>query len=205
MVARQLAPQDGRFIDALMACSPERLRELGQEYLRSTRLYRKTGRPLFIDKMPNNWVLVPLIRLILPNARVIDTRRGAMACCFSNFKQHFARGQAFSYRLQDMGQYYRHYVDYMAHLDMAMPGFVCRVSHEAMVEDPETQIRRLLTQLRLPFEDACLRFWETDRAVQTASSEQVRQPIFKDGVDQWENFAPYLDDLRAALGDLAEG
>jgi hypothetical protein len=154
--------------------------------------------------MPNNWAFVPLIRLILPNAKIIDTRRGAMACCFSNFKQHYARGQAFSYRLDHLARYYTAYVRQMAHLDAVLPGAIHRVSHEAMVADAEGEIRRLLAFCGLPFDPACLRFWETPRAVQTASSEQVRRPIFADGVEQWRAFAPFLGELRAGLGDLAE-
>jgi hypothetical protein len=205
MMARAIGPVDGGHIAALAALPPERLAHMGRAYLDATRLHRKAGRALFIDKMPNNWAFVPMIRLILPNARIIDTRRGAMACCFSNFKQHFARGQAFSYRLDHLARYYRAYVAAMAHHDAAMPGAIHRVTHEAMVADTEGEIRRLLAFVGLPFDARCLRFWETDRAVQTASSEQVRRPIFADGVDQWRGFAPFLGPLRDGLGDLAEG
>ncbi len=203
MLARSLAPIDAGHIEALSRCEPRRLAALGASYLKSTRVYRKTGRPFFIDKMPNNWLLAPMIRLILPNAKIIDARRGAMACCFSNFKQHFARGQAFSYRLDHLARYYTAYVRCMSHLDRALPGAVHRVNHEDMVDDTDTQVRRLLEAMGLSFEPACLRFWETQRAVQTASSEQVRRPIFRDGVDQWRDFDPFLGELRAGLGDLA--
>jgi len=203
LLARELAPVSAAHIEALSRCTPERLAALGAEYLRATRVYRKSARPLFIDKMPNNWAFVPMIRLILPNARIIDTRRGAMACCFSNFKQHFARGQAFSYRMDHLAAYYADYVRFMAHIDAILPGAVVRVRHEDMVDDTEAQVRRLLEALGLPFEDACLRFWQNERAVQTASSEQVRQPIFRDGLDQWRHFEPFLGGLRAALGELA--
>jgi Flp pilus assembly protein TadD len=207
MLARSLGPDDSGylnagFVDALARCEPRRLAMLGAQYLKATRVYRKTSRPLFIDKMPNNWVFVPMIRLILPNAKIVDARRGAMACCFSNFKQHFARGQAFSYRLDHLARYYRAYVRFMSHIDQVLPGAVHRVRHEAMVADTDAQVRLLLEALGLPFEPACLRFWETDRAVQTASSEQVRRPIFRDGVDQWQDFDPFLGELRAGLGDL---
>jgi tetratricopeptide (TPR) repeat protein len=191
------------FIDALARCEPPQLAMLGARYLKATRVYRKTSRPLFIDKMPNNWAFVPMIRLILPNAKIIDARRGAMACCFSNFKQHFARGQAFSYQLDHLARYFKAYVRLMSHIDLVQPGAVHRVNHEDMVSDTDAQVRLLLEAMGLPFEPACLRFWETERAVQTASSEQVRRPIFKDGIDQWRDFEPFLGELRAGLGDLA--
>jgi tetratricopeptide (TPR) repeat protein len=204
MIARGLGPIDARHVEALAGLTRERAAELGAAYLAATRVHRKAGRVHFIDKMPNNWLFVPLIRLILPHARVIDTRRGAMACCFSNFKQHFARGQAFSYRLDHLARYYGAYVAMMAHLDAVLPGAVIRVGHEDLVADPDSGIRALLDRLGLPFEPACLRFWETERAVQTASSEQVRRPIFTEGLDQWRHFAPWLGELSHALGASAE-
>jgi len=140
-----------------------------------------------------------MLRLILPNARVIDARRHPLGACFSGFKQHFARGQAFSYGLEDIGRYYRDYVDLMAHFDAVAPGTVHRVDYESMVEDTETEIRRLLDFLGLPFEEACLRFHENDRAVRTPSSEQVRKPIFREGLEQWRNYEPWLGPLKAAL------
>jgi tetratricopeptide (TPR) repeat protein len=204
MLARELAPFDARLVAALLQITPEKAAQIGRDYIEKTKVYRKAGRVHFIDKMPNNWALVPLIKLILPNAKVIDTRRGAMACCFSNFKQHFARGQAFSYQLVDVGNYYKQYVEFMAWIDTVCPGFVIRVDHEHMVDNPNDEIRRLLSALGLPFEEACLSFWRTERAVQTASSEQVRQPIFKDGIDQWAKFKPFLSPLEQTLGDLAQ-
>ena len=203
MLARSIGPVDAGHVDALLRCEPHQLAALGASYTKSTRLYRKTGRPFFIDKMPNNWAFVPMIRLILPNAKIVDARRGAMACCFSNFKQHFARGQGYSYRLDHLARYYTAYVRLMEHIDRVLPGAVHRVRHEDMVADTDARIRQLLESLGLPFEPACLRFWETERAVQTASSEQVRRPIFRDGVDQWRDFDPFLGELRAGLGDLA--
>lgn len=161
MLARSLGPIDARHITALAEAPAERLAAMGAAYLQATRLHRKEGAPFFIDKMPNNWAFVPLIRLILPNAKIIDTRRGAMACCFSNFKQHYARGQAFSYRLDHLARYYAAYVRQTAHLDAVLPGAIHRVSHEAMVADAEGEIRRLLAYCDLPFDPACLRFWET--------------------------------------------
>ena len=184
--------------------SAEELRALGESYLESTRVQRKTDRPYFIDKMPNNWAHVGLIRLILPNARIIDARRHPLACCFSNYKQHFARGQAFSYDLAELGAYYRDYVTLMAHFDAVQPGKVHRVIHETLVDDPEAEVRRLLDYLGLPFDPACLAFHENARAVRTASSEQVRRPLNREGFDQWRPFEPWLGPLKQALGPVPD-
>ncbi len=178
------------------------LRAIGEEYLERTRIQRKTDKPFFIDKMPNNWAHIGLIHLILPNARIVDARRHPLGCCFSNFKQHFARGQSFSYGLDDMGRYYADYVRFLAHIDTVLPGHVHRVIYERMVDDSETEIRTLLAALGLPFEEPCLRFYENDRAVRTASSEQVRRPIYREGTEQWQMFDPWLDALKAALGEV---
>ena len=178
----------------------ERLR-LGEKYIADTRVYR-TDKPYFIDKMPNNFRHIGLIHLILPNARIIDARREPLACCFSNFKQLFASGQEFTYSLEDIGRYYRAYVDAMAHWDAVLPGRILRVQHESVVEDLEGNVRRLLDFLGLPFEAACIEFYRTERSVRTASSEQVRQPIYKEGIDQWRNFEPWLGPLKSALGHL---
>jgi tetratricopeptide (TPR) repeat protein len=180
------------------------LRALGERYLAQTRIQRKTGTPYFIDKMPNNWAYIGLITLILPNAKIIDARRHPMSCCFSGFKQHFARGQHFTYSLEDLGRYYCDYVALMAHFDTVLPGRVHRVIYERMVEDTEAEVRRLLAYCGLPFENACLRFYENERAVRTASSEQVRQPIFRDAVEHWRNYEPWLAPLRTALGPVLE-
>ncbi|HEY2660522.1 MAG TPA: sulfotransferase [Caulobacteraceae bacterium] len=180
------------------------LRALGEEYLARTRFQRKTDRSLFIDKLPNNFQHVGLIHLMLPKAKIIDARRHPMAACFSAFKQHFARGQNFSYDLDELGRYYVDYVDLMAHFDRVLPGLVHRVFYERMVEDQETEVRALLGYCGLPFEDACLRFYENDRAVRTPSSEQVRQPIFRDGLDQWRRYEPWLDSLKGALGPVLD-
>lgn len=190
--------------DGLPTLTADRARELGAEYLRRASVQRRSDRPFFIDKLPNNWAHVVLIRLILPNATIIDARRDPLACCFSNFKQHFARGQGFSYGLEDMGRYYRDYVRLMAHLDAVQPGRVVRVIHEALVDAPEAGIRDLLARIGLPFEEACLSFHQTERAVRTASSEQVRQPIFRGGDRAWQPFASHLAPLRAALGAVVE-
>lgn len=180
------------------------MRSLGEEYLDRSRIHRKLGRPFFIDKMPNNFMHIGLIHLILPRARIIDARRHPLACCFSCYKQHFARGQTFSYGLADIGRYYADYVELMAHFDGALPGRIHRVIYEEMVSDPEREVRRLLEHCGLAFEEGCLRFYENDRAVRTASSEQVRRPIFREGLDQWRRFEPWLGPLREALGPVLE-
>jgi tetratricopeptide (TPR) repeat protein len=190
--------------DALAALPRGDLARLGEQYLARTRVHRRTDRPLFIDKLPNNWLHVGLIQLILPNATIIDARRHPLGCCLSGYKQHFARGQAFSYALEDIGRYYRDYVALMAHFDAVSPGKVHRVIYERMVADTEGEVRALLHHVGLPFEEACLRFWANDRAVRTASSEQVRQPIFDDALDHWRNFEPWLGPLKAALGDVLD-
>jgi hypothetical protein len=175
-------------------------RRLGERYLAETRVYR-TGRPRFIDKMPNNFRHIGLIHLALPNARIIDARREPMACCFGNFKQLFARGQEFAYGLQDLARYYRTYLELMRHWERVLPGRVLRVQHEDLVDDLEGNVRRILDYCGLGFEPACVEFYKTERSVRTASSEQVRQPIYREGLDQWRNYEPWLGSLRAALGD----
>jgi hypothetical protein len=197
---RTVRGQPSRYPEALAELDAEQLQALGERYLRQTRIQRRTDRPYFIDKMPNNFAHIGLIHLILPNARIVDARRHPLACCFSAFKQHFARGQGFSYDLTDVGRYYRDYVDLMAHYDSALPGRVHRVFYEQMVAETESEVRRLLAYCGLPFEAACLRFHENDRAVRTASSQQVRQPIYRDAVDQWRHFDAWLGPLRTALG-----
>ena len=187
----------------LPGLTADRAARMGEDYLRRAQVQRRTDKPFFIDKLPNNWAHVALIPLILPNAIIIDARRDPLACCFSNFKQHFARGQAFSYALNDMGRYYRDYVRLMAHVDAVLPGRVIRVIHEQLVADSDAEIRRLLDACGLPFEETCLRFHETDRPVRTASSEQVRQPIYRGGDEAWKPFEGHLDTLFAALGDVA--
>ena len=201
---RVAAGPGGTYLDALAVQPPARLRELGESYLQRTRVHRKTARPHFIDKMPNNFLHVGLIHLMLPHARIVDVRRHPLGCCFSGYKQYFARGQAFSYGLDDIGHYYRDYVALMAHFDAVLPGRVHRVVYEQLVEDTEAQVRALLAYCGLDFDAACLRFFENDRPVRTASSEQVRQPIYRDGVDHWRHFEPWLGPLRAALGDVLD-
>jgi Sulfotransferase family len=208
-IARELAGRNERadeapFFDAVAALDHARLRDLGERYLASTRIYRKTSAPFFIDKMPNNWLYLGLIHLILPNAKIIDARRHPLGCCFSAFKQHFARGQNFAYDLKDLGRYYCDYVELMSHIDTVLPGRVHRVFYESMIEDTEAEVRRLLDYCGLPFEEQCLRFYENARAVRTASSEQVRRPIFRDGIDHWRHYEPWLGPLKEALGPILE-
>ncbi|MBS0374000.1 MAG: sulfotransferase [Proteobacteria bacterium] len=181
----------------------EEFARLGRKYLEDTQIYR-TGKPRFIDKMPNNFRHLGLVHLMLPNAKVIDARREPMACCFGNLKQLFARGQEFTYSVDDIARYYRTYLELMAHWDAVLPGRVLRVHHEDVVEDLEGSVRRLLEFCELPFEPACLEFHRTERSVRTASSEQVRQPIYREGLEQWRHFEPWLGELRRALGDALE-
>jgi tetratricopeptide (TPR) repeat protein len=193
-----------RYPDAVAGLDAAALRALGESYLETTRAHRQLDRPFFIDKMPNNFQHVGLIQLILPNARIIDARRHPLGTCFSAFKQHFAQGQSFSYDLADLGRYYRDYVDLMAHFDAVLPGRVHRVIYEDMVDDTEGEVRRLLDACGLPFEAGCLSFYENSRAVRTVSSEQVRRPIFRQGVEQWQAYEPWLGPLKAALGPTLE-
>jgi tetratricopeptide (TPR) repeat protein len=194
--------ENPRYPRILAELAPADFLRLGQQYLRDTRVYR-TGKPFFIDKMPNNFRHLGLIHLILPNAKIIDARREAMACCFSNFKQLFASGQEFTYGLDYIARYYRTYVELMAHWDAVLPGKVLRVAHEDVVDDLEANVRRILDFCGLEFEPQCVEFHKTERSIRTASSEQVRRPIFKEGLDQWRNFEPWLGSLKEALGDAA--
>ena len=193
-----------RYPGILEKLGPEDFKRMGECYLGDTLVYR-TGKPFFIDKMPNNFRHVGLIHLMLPNAKIIDARRQPLACCFSNFKQLFASGQQFTYSVEDLARYYRMYVDLLAHWDAALPGKILRVEHESVVQDLETNVRRILEFCDLAFEPDCLEFHKTRRSVHTASSEQVRRPIFKEGLDQWRHFEPWLGHFKAALGTLVEG
>ena len=198
------AQQSSRYPAILHELEQDYFRRFGEQYIRDTRVYRDAA-PLFIDKMPNNFLHIGLIRLILPNAKVIDARRAPMSCCFSCFKQLFGEGQEFTYGLRELGRYYRAYVQLMEHWERTLPGFVLRVQHEDVVADLETQVRRMLDFCGLPFEQACLNFHETERSVRTPSSEQVRQPIYSSGLEQWRNFEPWLRPLQEALGpELSE-
>jgi len=195
---------ESAYLDAVAALDAAQVRALAERYLEATRVYRCGGRPRFIDKMPNNFLHLGLIQLMFPRASIIDARRHPLGCCFSCFKQHFAKGQLFTYDLQELGRYYRHYVELMDHFDAVLPGRVHRVYYEQVVAALEVSVRELLDYCGLPFEEQCLRFYENRRAVQTVSSEQVRRPIFSEGVDQWRNFEPWLGSLKDALGDVVE-
>jgi hypothetical protein len=177
---------------------------LGAQYLQQTAIQRKTGKPFFIDKMPNNFLHIGLIRLALPNARIIDARRHPMACCFSGFKQNFAQGQRYTYRLADIGRYYRDYVELMAHFDAVLPGSIHRVIYERLIDDTEGEVRRLLSFCGLAFEPATLSFYNNERAVRTVSAQQVRKPIFREGIDHWRHYEEWLGPLRAALGAVVD-
>jgi hypothetical protein len=183
------APQDAR-------------KTFGEEYLKRASVQRRTDRPFFIDKLPNNWMYVPFIHLVLPNAKIIDARRHPLGCCLSNFRQHFARGQNFTYDLEDLGRYYADYVRLMDHVDATLPGRVHRVIYERMVDDTEAEVRALLDYCGLDFEPACLSFYETERAVRTASSEQVRRPIYRDAADEWRRYEHHLEPLKDSLGEV---
>ena len=200
---REQDSDNPRYPSALQALNPDDFSRMGHRYLADTRVYR-TGKAYFIDKMPNNFRHLGLIHLILPNAKIIDARRNAMACCFSNFKQLFASGQEFTYGLEDIGRYYKTYVELMAHWEKVIPGKVLRVEHEQVVEDLEGNVRRILEFCGLEFEAQCVEFYRTERSIRTASSEQVRRPIFKEGLDQWRHFEPWLGPLKATLGSIAQ-
>jgi tetratricopeptide (TPR) repeat protein len=208
-------PDDPRYPGVLGGLTPEEFRRLGERYMKDTGVYRGAARdttqpvapraeappPFFIDKMPNNFRHVGLIHLILPNAKIIDARREPLACCCSNLKQLFASGQEFTYGIETVARYYLTYLDLMRHWDAVLPGKVLRLQYEDLVEDLEGHVRRILTFCGLEFEPACLEFHKTERSIRTASSEQVRQPLFRDGLDQWRHYEPWLGPLSNALGD----
>jgi tetratricopeptide (TPR) repeat protein len=193
-----------RYPEILRELKPEELSAAGDEYIARTRIHRKSGRPFFIDKTPGNFHHLGLIRLILPNAKIIDARRHPLGCGFAVFRQYFPQAFGFAFDLAEIGRYYRDYVELMAHFDSTMPGRIHRVIYEELVADPEREIRRLLDHCGLPFEESCLRFYETERGVLTPSAQQVRQPIFADAVEQWRHFEPWLDPMKTALGDVLE-
>ncbi|MGB6488230.1 MAG: sulfotransferase [Steroidobacteraceae bacterium] len=203
LLGRESGGDRPRYPGVLAELPAEDCKRFGGRYLADTALYR-SGKPRFIDKMPNNFRHIGLMHLILPNAKIIDARRAPMACCFSNFKQLFASGQPFTYSFEDITRYYRTYVELMAHWDRVLPGKVLRVQHEDLVADFEPQVRRILDFCSLEFEPGCLEFHKTSRRVHTASSEQVRRPINTEGLEQWRHFEPWLGPLAEALGDLAQ-
>jgi tetratricopeptide (TPR) repeat protein len=193
--------ENPRFPGVLAELSAADFRRFGERFMTDTRVYRKSGLPFFIDKMPNNFRYIGLIKLMLPNARIIDARREPMACCFGNLKQLFSSGQEFSYSIEDIARYYRTYMELMRHWNAALPGYILKIQHEDVVDDLEGSVRRILDFCDLPFESACLEFHKTARSVRTASSEQVRQPIFRESLEQWKNYEPWLGPLKEALGD----
>jgi len=192
----------GSYPNAFLKLGEAERGELGREYLKRASVQRRTDRPFFIDKLPNNWLYVPFIQLILPNAKIIDARRHPLGCCLSNFRQHFARGQPFTYNLDHIGRYYSDYVRLMAHIDRVLPGRVHRVFYERMVDQTEAEVRRLLDYCGLEFEPAVLEFHKTERPVRTASSEQVRRPIYREATDEWRPYEPRLGPLKEALGQV---
>jgi len=202
--ARKSRADPGRYPAILASLSADESRALGERYLAQTRIQRKSGKPFFIDKMPNNFLHIGLILQILPNARIIDARRHPLACCLSGFKQHFARGQHFTYDLGEIARYYRDYVDLMAHFERIAPGRIHRVFYEHMIDDTEAEVRRLLAHCGLPFESSCLRFYENSRAVRTASKQQVRQPIFREGLGHWRHFESWLGPAKQVLGTVLD-
>jgi tetratricopeptide (TPR) repeat protein len=193
--------QNPRYPAVLAELQPADFRRFGERFMNDTRVYRLSGRPFFIDKMPNNFRYIGLIKLMLPNAKIIDARREPMACCFGNFKQLFSSGQEFTYGIDDIARYYRTYLELMRHWNAALPGCILKIQHEDVVDDLEGSVRRILDFCGLPFEPACLEFHKTARSIRTASSEQVRQPIFRESLDQWRNYEPWLGPLKDALGD----
>ena len=198
---RELNFDAPRYPGVLEELDTAAIRGFGEQYIADTKPHRVLGRPFFIDKMPNNFRHIGLIQLILPKATIIDARRNPMDCCFSNLKQLFAQGQEFTYGSENIARYYRTYLDLMRHWDAVLPGRVLRVINEDLIDDPEGQIRRLLDHCGLPFEEGCLNFHQTERSVRTPSSEQVRRPLNRDGVDQWKPYAQWLGPLQEALGD----
>jgi hypothetical protein len=189
-----------RYPRVLAEMNPEEFRTLGEQYLGDAKAFRH-GKPFFIDKMPNNFRHLGLIHLMLPNARIIDARREPMACCFSNLKQLYAKGQEFTYSIKDIAGYYRTYLELMRHWQRVLPGRILHVQHEEVVDDLEGNVRRILNFCGLEFEPQCVEYYKTQRSVRTASSEQVRQPIYREGLEQWRNFEPWLGELKDALGD----
>ena len=190
--------------DEVARLDDEEFRKIGEEYIERTAAFRTTDRPYFVDKLPANWMNLGLIRLALPNARIIDARRHPMACGFSNFKQNYASGITFSYSQESIGHFYRDYVRFMDHFDRVQPGAVHRVLNERLIDDPEGETRRLLDFIGVPFDPACLEFHKTKRAIATPSAEQVRRPINREGVDQWRHYEQWLGPMKEALGPALE-
>lgn len=209
-LAKELRSEAGKteiaaYAEVLASRSAAQLQELGERYLEQARIYRKTDRPFFIDKMPNNFIHIGLIQLVLPNAKIIDARRHPLGCCFSNLKQYYARGQNFSYSLENIGRYYRDYVELVAHFESVLPaGRIHRVFYERTITDTEAVVREALAYCGLEFDPQCLRFYESQRPVRTASSEQVRKPISSEGTEQWLHYEQWLEPLKRELGAVLE-
>ena len=199
-----LAQKIGAYPRDVLALDADARREIGEEYLKRASVQRRTEKPYFIDKLPNNWLYVPFIQLILPNAKIIDARRHPLSCCFSNFRQHFAHGQDYTYDLEALGRYYADYVRLMAHIDAVLPGRVHRVIYERMVDDTEGEVRALLDYCGLEFEPQVLEFYKTARAIRTPSSEQVRRPIYREATEEWRPYEKHLGSLKAALGAVLD-
>lgn len=199
-----LARRTGKYPQGVLGLTTQERQALGEEYLKRTSVQRRTDKPFFVDKLPNNWMWVPFIHLILPNAKIIDARRHPLGCCISNFRQHFAHGQGWTYDLEHLGHYYSSYVRLMSHVDAVLPGRVHRVIYERMVDDTENEIRALLEHCGLEFEPQVLEFYKTERAIRTPSSEQVRKPIYRDATQEWRAYEPYLEPLKRALGPFLD-
>ena len=204
ILASELGWPGSDYAAALATLDADGAAQLGERYLERTRVHRPLGLPHFIDKMPHNFQHLGLIHMILPNARIIDARRHPLASGFSAFKQRFNQGQEFSYDLTHIGRYYKDYVHFMAHLDAVLPRRIHRVIYEDVIDNTEREIKRLLDYCGLPFEAGCLAFHENSRPVRTVSSEQVRRPIFRDGMHQWHKYQPWLGALEAALGEVLQ-
>ena len=200
LAGRKTIDETPDYPENLATLNEEQLKAFGENYLDDTRVHREKA-PYFIDKMPNNFRHIALIHLILPNAKIIDARRNPMACCFSGFKQLFASGQQFSYGLEEIGTYYKDYIKLMDHWDKMLPGKILRVQYEDVVADLKKEVIRILDYCGLPFEENCINFHQTERNIRTPSSEQVRQPIYKSGLEQWKNYEPWLDPLKKALDE----
>jgi hypothetical protein len=201
----RMARGDGRSAwEWISNAGADQLAALGSDYLERTRPYRRTSRPMFVDKLPANWMTVGLIRLILPNAKIVDARRHPMACGFSNFKQHYATGVAFAYSQKSIGRFYSDYLRSMEHFDRVQPGAVHHILNERLIEDQEGEVRRLLDFIGVPFDQACLESHRTRRAVNTPSAEQVRRPINRDGVDYWRHYEAWLSPMHESLGDALD-
>ncbi len=199
-----LARRTGKYPQGVLGLTEKDRRALGEEYLKRTYVQRRTDKPFFVDKLPNNWMWVPFIHLILPNAKIIDARRHPLGCCISNFRQHFAHGQGWTYDLDHLGHYYSSYVRLMSHVDEVLPGRVHRVIYERVVDDTESEIRALLDYCELEFEPQVLEFYKTERAVRTPSSEQVRRPIYRDATEEWRAYDSFLEPLKRALGPVLD-